>query len=94
MLGTPKRAFLVTWHGDVGFHTDFDIYSSLNDALNDENAFQFCNGNDPGIGFPRDCGPTASIGFLWTSLTRGGQTNFEYAVPCTRRRQRSIQGSY
>jgi hypothetical protein len=71
---------LVTWRGDVGFHTDFDIYSTYDDAVADTNAFKFCNGNDPGIGFPRDCGPTEFIGGQWTSVTRGGQTDYSYST--------------
>lgn len=76
------EGLLVTWRGDVGFHTDFDIYSNLQDAIEDKNAFQFCNGNDRGIGYPRDCGPTRAIGYTWTTLTRGsnGRQNYEYAV--------------
>jgi hypothetical protein len=75
------NGLLVTWRGDVGFHVDFDIYSTLQDALNDQNAFQFCNGNDPGIGFPRDCGPTGYIPYTWTSLSNGAtRKHYEYSV--------------
>jgi hypothetical protein len=70
---------LVTWR-DAGFHTDFDIYPTYDDAVADTNAFQFCNGNDPGVAFPRDCGPNGFIGGQWTSLTRGGQSDYVYST--------------
>ena len=38
----------------------------------DKNRWQFCNYNDRGIGFPRDCGPTGRINSPWNSYTRGG----------------------
>merc|ERR1719409_948350 len=49
--------FLSTWSvrdGNV-FHEDFDIFSSYEDAVADLNPWQFCNGDDKGVGFPRDC---------------------------------------
>mmetsp|Transcript_86552 Transcript_86552/g.258306 ORF Transcript_86552/g.258306 Transcript_86552/m.258306 type:complete len:461 (-) Transcript_86552:92-1474(-) len=74
------EGLLVTWRGDVGFHSDFDIYPTLEDALAGTNFFQFCNGNDQGIGFPRDCGPLGPIGNQWTSLTKGGRRHYSYSV--------------
>jgi hypothetical protein len=41
---------------------------------------QYCNYNDAGIGFPRDCGPEKFIPGNWNSLTRGGQSNYAYYV--------------
>eukprot|EP00929_Paragymnodinium_shiwhaense_P081613 TRINITY_DN4275_c0_g1_i11.p2 TRINITY_DN4275_c0_g1~~TRINITY_DN4275_c0_g1_i11.p2 ORF type:complete len:227 (+),score=30.52 TRINITY_DN4275_c0_g1_i11:34-714(+) len=73
------QVLLVTWR-DSNFHTDFDIYSSLDDAIADTKAWTFCNADDTGIGFPRDCGPSAAVGGQWTSLTRGGQANFAYYI--------------
>jgi len=70
---------LVTWR-DAGFGTDFDIYSSLKDAKADTNAWKFCNGNDPTVGFPRDCGPEVYVPGQWTGLTTG-QDRYEYSVP-------------
>jgi alpha-tubulin suppressor-like RCC1 family protein len=54
-------------------NTDFKLYSSVSDASSDTNAWQFCSYDDPGIGFPRDCGKTGGVGGQWNSLTRGGQ---------------------
>jgi len=61
---------LHTWRGDVGFRTRFNLYSTLDDALSGENAWQFCNGNDRGVGFPRDCGPRGDTGYQWISPFR------------------------
>ena len=52
--------------------TDFNLYSSLDDALNDNNAWTFCNYDDPDIGMFRDCGPTGHRSNEWTSKVRGG----------------------
>eukprot|EP00808_Paulinella_micropora_P020117 g52821.t1 len=54
-------------------HIDFELYSTLADALADTNRWQFLNGDDRGVGFPRDSGPTVAVGNQWNSLTRGGQ---------------------
>jgi hypothetical protein len=72
---------MVTWRDDNNrMNTDFAIYSSLQDALDDTNRWKFCNYNDPGIGFPRDCGATGYVGWQWNSLTRGGQAHIKYSV--------------
>jgi len=69
---------MVTWQS-TGFHEDFDIYSTLQDALQDTKAWKFCNGGDKGIGFPRDCSPWGSAApWQWQSLTRGGQRHFKW----------------
>jgi hypothetical protein len=55
--------------------THFNIYESLNDALTGQHAWQYSNYDDPGVGFPRDCGPTAGSksSYQWNSLVdRGG----------------------
>lgn len=33
-------------------HTDFEIYSTFEDAVNDRNPWQVCTYNKPNIGFP------------------------------------------
>mmetsp|Transcript_131350 Transcript_131350/g.213793 ORF Transcript_131350/g.213793 Transcript_131350/m.213793 type:complete len:108 (+) Transcript_131350:286-609(+) len=72
---------MVTWRGDVGFHSDFDLYSSPEDALEDKNAWRFCNGNDRNIGFPCECGPRKKVPWQWQSLRhRGGQRNYKWSV--------------
>lgn len=54
--------------------TDFELYSSEADMNAGLNAWQFCNYDDTGIGFPRDCGITGFVGNQWNSLYRGGHT--------------------
>jgi len=68
--------FLVTWH-DEGFKTDFDLYSTEEDALLERNAWAFCNSavrvNHQGVAFPRDCGVTGFVGGQWNGLNSGHQ---------------------
>ena len=59
---------------------DFDIFSTLEDARASKNPWKYCNYNDNGIGFPRDCGPLGSVGGQWNSQERGGQADIEFAV--------------
>eukprot|EP00928_Gymnodinium_smaydae_P057485 TRINITY_DN4071_c0_g3_i1.p1 TRINITY_DN4071_c0_g3~~TRINITY_DN4071_c0_g3_i1.p1 ORF type:complete len:654 (+),score=148.39 TRINITY_DN4071_c0_g3_i1:140-1963(+) len=70
---------MVTWT-DRGFHSDFDIFSTLADALAGTRPWRKCNGNDRGIGFPRDCGPYRLTGWQWQSLTRGGQSHLKWSA--------------
>ena len=51
---------------------DFELYSTYEDARAGANAWTYCNYNDGGIGFPRDCGPTGYVPHQWNSFTRGG----------------------
>jgi len=65
---------------------DFNLYSTLSDALSDnrQNAWKYCNYNDPGIGAFRDCGKTGSVYWQWTSQSRGGQkASFYVYMSCT-----------
>jgi hypothetical protein len=60
---------------------DFELFSSFEDAMKRENKWKFCNYNDPGIGFPRDCGPTKSTGGQWNSFSgRGGHSVAFYVL--------------
>jgi len=73
--------FLANWfdkNNNLG--VDFKLYSTFEDAQNDTNEWEFCNYNDPGIGFPRDCGPVSGVGGQWNSLTRGGKNDIAYYV--------------
>jgi hypothetical protein len=70
---------MVTWVSD-GYKTKWNLFSTLSDAQAGTNAWAFCNGDDPAIGFPRDCGPTSAIGGMWNSLTRGGQSSYRFSV--------------
>eukprot|EP00946_MAST-07B_sp_MAST-7B-sp1_P004810 g4810.t1 len=42
-------------------NVDFELYSSVADATKGVNKWKFCNYDDPGVGFPRDCGPKVRI---------------------------------
>ena len=77
-----RNTFLKTWTIKSGneFHKDFELYSSLSDAKSGANPWKFCNAEDVGVGFPRDCGPSGAKGGIWNSLTRGGQANIEYSI--------------
>ncbi len=53
---------------------DFSLHSTYLDAFLGTSGWQFCNYDEPGIGFPRACGPKENtpVGFQWNSYTRGG----------------------
>ena len=54
-------------------HIDFELYSTYEDALAGSNPWQYCNYNDPGIGFPRDCNKDSwGYGNQWNSYVRSG----------------------
>jgi hypothetical protein len=53
-------------------NVDFSLHSTYLDAYYETDPWQFCNFNDPGIGFPRDCGPTQRTNSQWNSHIRGG----------------------
>jgi hypothetical protein len=68
------KLFRDTWVSkDNTLNTDFELYNSVADAKAGTNKWKFCNYNDNGIGFPRDCGPEHSVGHQWNSKTRGGK---------------------
>eukprot|EP01036_Dinobryon_divergens_P031686 gene31686-41131_t len=48
-------------------NTDFKLFGSYTDYANQQNAWQVCNYDDV-VAFPRDCGPTSTIGNQWNSL--------------------------
>merc|ERR1719313_52557 len=73
--------FLVTWsNANNKLGVDFNLYSSLADARAGSNPWKYCNYNDRGIGFPRDCGPSGKTNGQWTSLTRGGKKDYAYFI--------------
>jgi len=53
---------------------DFNLFSTLEDALADTNPWKYCNYDDNNIGMFRDCGPTGFVAHEWTSRTRGGDS--------------------
>jgi hypothetical protein len=76
--GDAHQLFTHLWaHADNEFHTDFDIYSSVDDARSGSNPWTFCNFSDQPqpnhftVGFPRDCGPTGYQPHIWFHATRG-----------------------
>ena len=66
------------------FNVDFELYSTLGDALagNTAKRWTFCNGDDlSGVGFPRDCGSTTQAMDQWNSFSgRGGQPDVLFAI--------------
>ena len=73
MTGSVYDLMVNTWRvsqrsGNV-LNVDFSLYSTEANMRDNVGAWQFCNGGDPGVGFPRDCGPKGQrIGF-WVSKT-------------------------
>eukprot|EP00493_Phyllostaurus_siculus_P025506 UN25850 len=65
--------FTDTWTNSPSnvLNIDFEIYSSLVDLENGANRWEYCNYNDPDVGFPRDCGPTTSTHSEWFSMPGG-----------------------
>eukprot|EP00526_Cylindrotheca_closterium_P006728 CAMPEP_0113637752 /NCGR_PEP_ID=MMETSP0017_2-20120614/19773_1 /TAXON_ID=2856 /ORGANISM="Cylindrotheca closterium" /LENGTH=746 /DNA_ID=CAMNT_0000548819 /DNA_START=2249 /DNA_END=4489 /DNA_ORIENTATION=+ /assembly_acc=CAM_ASM_000147 len=49
--------------------TDFKLYSTYDDAINNVNEWTYCNYDDPTVGFPRDCGPNGKIDHQWSKST-------------------------
>merc|ERR1712156_1314896 len=59
---------------------DFNLFSSMEDALDDSDPWTYCNYNDYGIGFPRDCGPNGRVHHQWNSVWRNGKFNVAFYV--------------
>ena len=74
-----KDLFLSNWFDtDNVIGVDFNLYSTFEDAQMDTNEWKFCNYNDPGIGFPRDCfdcAPESFVAFQWNSIIYGDRIN-------------------
>jgi len=49
---------------------DFKLYSTYEDAVKDQNAWEFCSARD--TGFPHDCGPTGPFGHQWNAIKKSG----------------------
>ena len=61
--------FTYTWKDTNNvLGTDFDLFDTLDDLRSSANKWQFCNYNDPDVGFPRDCGKETSVGGTWFSM--------------------------
>eukprot|EP00957_Ditylum_brightwellii_P013836 1042560-Ditylum_brightwellii.AAC.1 len=62
-----KSLFLDNWKNvNNVLNTDFELYSSVNNALSGTNKWTYCNYNNSGVGFPHDCGPSDHIGNQWS----------------------------
>ena len=62
--------FIQQWsEQDNKYGTDFLMYSTLTDALQDRNEWKFCNFDWRGgnVGFPRDCGPEREASMQWNT---------------------------
>mmetsp|Transcript_24636 Transcript_24636/g.61368 ORF Transcript_24636/g.61368 Transcript_24636/m.61368 type:complete len:138 (+) Transcript_24636:1274-1687(+) len=54
---------------DNELNVDFEMYGTYKDALQGTNLWTWCSYDDPGIGFPRDCGPTGQVTEQWNSVS-------------------------
>jgi hypothetical protein len=64
------------------FNTDYKLYSSYSDALNDENPWKYCSSSDSpdGEGFPGTCGPETEVTGQSRSTTSDSETDWTYAI--------------
>ena len=61
--------FTYTWKDTNNvLGTDFDLFDTLDDLRSSANKWQFCNYNDPDVGFPRDCGKKNECCNTWFSM--------------------------
>ncbi|CAJ1401416.1 unnamed protein product [Effrenium voratum] len=69
---SPYEALACAWNEDVENvqGKDFKIFSNLNDALADKNAWTSCTYSPQGSGrgFPNECGPKDPVGEQWNSV--------------------------
>jgi len=47
--------------------TDFNLYSTFQDAINNTNEWQFCNYHQH-VGMPYECGPTEKVRYQWAKM--------------------------
>jgi len=82
----PYRYMMDVWASRGNLRSrDFDLYSTLDDALRGTNtgAWAFCNYDDHAnrIGFPRDCGKDGPVGWVWNSFKHSGtRRNYRFSV--------------
>lgn len=75
------NTFLDSWFDkDNKLNVDFRLYSSLEDLKADKKRWSFCNFNDQGVGFPRDCAPDKYVPSQWNSLNRHGQPDIKFTI--------------
>eukprot|EP00947_MAST-08B_sp_MAST-8B-sp1_P000059 g59.t1 len=82
----PFSDLLVRWTSEHHTaHTDYDIFSSLADAMAGTNPWTACTYDVDGEGFPGDCGPSglnaqAGTNDQWNGPGQTGIASFEYHV--------------
>jgi len=63
-------------------HTDFDIFSTLEDAQKKRNPWDFIKYGEEEEGFPGDSGPSNEVPGQWASLTKaGGAASVRFSIP-------------
>jgi hypothetical protein len=66
------QLFTETWSSsDNIINQDFELFSNSEDMRNGVSQWSFCNYDDPDVGFPRDCGPSGGIPYIWFSMPGG-----------------------
>jgi hypothetical protein len=66
-----------TWSSSNNvLNQDFELYSTLEDLENGVNKWTYCNYDDDGVGFPRDCGPTGGVPSQWSPY----QSDTEFSI--------------
>ena len=64
--------FTYTWvNEDNMLGQNFELYDTLDDAILDSGAWEFCNYNNPDVGFPRDCGKYKMEENRWFTMPSG-----------------------
>lgn len=60
---------VMTWSSERNaMHLDFEMYGTYADLVTRQSAWEFCNYDDPGVAYPRDCGPSGGIANYWTEF--------------------------
>ena len=70
-----------TWQSEGNVRgEDFNLYSTYADAVANKNPWLFCNFDEPGIGFPRDCAPKrqASTAQWQSTIYKYGQKDWAW----------------
>lgn len=80
-ISNPSDLFLSNWNSPSNIRgVDFNLFSSLADLRADSNAWTYCNYDDAGIGFPRDCGPSGSTSSQSNSVERRTRTSVRFTI--------------
>ena len=65
----PYDYFTQTWRSTNNvLGTDFELYDSLVDVRANQRQWRYCNYDDSGVGYPRDCGKTGAVGVQWFAM--------------------------